>query len=138
MPFIHLDIHVARQLLEPDGEALLSKLLRDGVVNPKEFDILRSLQKVAASSGTEREEAANKLREFCESYFDKDVSRAYELLVKFADKKMNVSWVLFSRNWQFVKFEELDPLEGYIPRKNDVLKTIARVQIAPKGGTQSG
>lgn len=124
MPFINLDIHTARDLLEDDGQFVLEKLLRNGIINPHEYDLLISLREFSKKEDHEEKIIAKeKLNELCTTYFPKDAARAMKLLTKFTASRRNVSWVLFSRTIQFIPFKDTNPLEGYKPKLNEIIKT---------------
>lgn len=125
MPFINLDIHTAREILEENGFNLLERLLRNGKINPHEFDVLVALREYSnvGDEQGKKNEAKNTLEDICKLHFPKEAQRAIKLLMKFSGSRRNVSWVLFSRTIQFIPFEEKNPLEGYKPKLNDILKT---------------
>lgn len=128
MPFININITVATKLLD-DIEAL-DELLKQGQINPLEYDVLLLLQKYAQAGDDTKEDAKKNLENACQKYFEKDTQRSFELLIKFAEKRQNVSWVLFSRSQQYVKYTEKNPLEGYLPRKNEIIKKLTEFKMS--------
>ena len=70
------------------------------------------------------QQAKDQLKQFCEEYFEEEAERSLNRLINFAKTKHNVAWVLFSRTCQFIPWEEKNPLEGYIPRKNPIKKVM--------------
>jgi len=130
IPFININITVATKLL--DDNETLELLLKDGQINPKEFEILNILRKYAQVSddNSEKGEYKTQLEILCKKHFEKEAQRSFDLLLKFANKRANVSWVLFSRSNQFIHYTEENPLEGYMPRKNEIIKTVTRVKLA--------
>ncbi|MHA2365753.1 MAG: hypothetical protein ACXAC7_17475 [Candidatus Hodarchaeales archaeon] len=134
MPFINLDIDSARQILEDQN--LLDTLIRDGKINPLEFDFLVLLKEFSATEDSEKKEAKKKeLNDLCSKYFPKEAPRAMKLLTNFVTKKRsNVSWVLFSRTIQFIPFVEKNPLDGYKSKLNDIFKTRIYENLSTKSG----
>lgn len=127
MPFININISVATKLL--DDEQTLEELLKQGQINPKEFDVLLFLHKYANAEESNKENSKQELENICKKYFEKDTQRSCDLLVKFAEKRQNVSWVLFSRSQQYIKYSETNPLEGYVPRKNEIIKKLTKFKL---------
>ena len=127
MPFINININVATQLL--DDQHTLDNLLKEGKINPPEYDVLKTLRTFSQSQETNQEEIQLQLQALCNKYFEKEAKRAFDLLIKFAQKRQNVSWVLFSRSQQFIHYTETNPLEGYLPRKNEILKSVSSVEL---------
>lgn len=127
MPFININISVATKLLE-DLQAL-EELLKQGQINPREYDVLALLNRYANAEETSKEETKKELEQLCIKFFEKDTQRSFDLLIKFAEKKQNVSWVLFSRSQQYIKYTEANPLEGYTPRKNEIIKKLTKFKI---------
>lgn len=128
MPFININISVATKLL--DDIETLDELLKQGQVNPLEYDVLVLLHKFAQAKDDTKEELKKNLEEACQKYFEKDTQRSFELLMKFAEKRQNVSWVLFSRSQQYIKYTEKNPLEGYLPRKNEIIKKLTEYKLS--------
>ena len=127
MPFININIAVAIKLL--DDTETLEELLKSGQINPREYDVLVLLNKFAQTEEAEKEEVKKELEDICIKSFDKDTQRSFDLLVKFAEKRQNVSWVLFSRSQQYIKYTEKNPLEGYMPRKNEIIKKLTKYNL---------
>ena len=127
MPFININIAIATKLL--DDSETLEMLLKSGQVNPKEYDVLAILNKFAQAKEDEKEAAKKELEEICTKSFEKDTQRSFDLLVKFAEKRQNVSWVLFSRSQQYIKYAEKNPLEGYMPRKSEIIKKVTKYNL---------
>jgi hypothetical protein len=127
MPFININIVVATKIL--DEIETLEELLKTGQINPKEFDILKLLHDYSQASDDSKEEIKNSLQKICIISFEKDAQRSFELLIKFAEKRQNVSWVLFSRSQQYIKYTEKNPLEGYLPRKNEIIKKLTKFKL---------
>jgi intergrase/recombinase len=127
MPFININIHVATKLL--DDVNLLHDLLKEGKINPPEFDVLKTLAEYSQAQESNQEEIQLHLQALCNKYFKKESKRAFDLLIKFAQKRQNVSWVLFSRTQQFIHYTESNPLEGYLPRKNEIMKSVITFEL---------
>ena len=107
----------------------MQNLLKEGKINPPEFDVLKTLREYSQAQETNQEEIQLQLHALCNKYFEKEAKRAFELLIKFAQKRQNVSWVLFSRSQQFIPYTETNPLEGYLPRKNEIMKSVSTINI---------
>ena len=125
MPFINLDHSLATEIVEETSPIILKNLLYDGKINHREFEILLVVANLSKLLGYENElvdKFKSDLKKLCEQYIPDDSERSFERLVKFAKTKHNVSWVLFSRTCQKIPWEERDPLEGYLPRKNPIKK----------------
>lgn len=127
MPFINININIATKLL--DDEQTLVDLLKEGKINPPEYEVLGALRNYNNAQETNQEELILPLQALCNKYFGKDSKRAFDLLVKFAKKRQNVSWVLFSRSQQYISYSEANPLEGYLPRKNEIMKTVSNFNL---------
>ena len=127
MPFININIAIATKLLD-DNEAL-EDLLKTGQINPREYDVLSLLHNFAQAKEDEKETIKKELEDICTKSFEKDTQRSFDLLVKFAEKRQNVSWVLFSRSQQFIRYTEKNPLEGYMPRKNEIIKKLTKYNL---------
>ena len=128
MPFINLDYYSAKEAVEQQKPILLKEFLQEGIINPREFEILQYIS-VLVNAIKISTDLANKtkehLRDICEQYFN-EPEKAYNSLVIFAEKRTNVSWVLFSRTWQFIPYSEINPLEGYLPQKHIIKKIITK------------
>ena len=127
MPFINLDHILATEIIEEDQPKLLKQLLFDGKINPREFELLKVLSNLSKTLEMDNEitqQAKDQLKHFCEEYFEEEAERSLNRLITFAKTKHNVAWVLFSRTCQFIPWEEKNPLEGYIPRKNPIKKVM--------------
>ena len=127
MPFINININIATQLLE-DNQTL-DNLLKEGKINPPEYDVLKALRDFAQAQDSNQEEVQLQLQALCNKYFEKESQRAFDLLIKFAQKRQNVSWVLFSRSQQFIHYTETNPLEGYLPKKNEIMKSVSNIDL---------
>ncbi len=127
MPFININISVATKLL--DDSETLEELLKTGQINPREYDVLVLLYKFVQAKDVEKDTVKKELEDLCLKSFEKDAHRSFDLLVKFAEKKQNVSWVLFSRSQQYIKYSEKNPLEGYMPRKNEIIKKLTKFNL---------
>ena len=127
MPFININIAVATKLL--DDNETLEELLKTGQINPREYDVLAILHQFAQAKDDEKESVKQELEAICTKSFEKDTQRSFDLLVKFAEKRQNVSWVLFSRSQQYIKYTEANPLEGYMPRKNEIIKKLTKYSL---------
>ena len=107
----------------------MEELFKAGQINPRDYDVLVLLYKFAQSKDVEKDSAKKELEAICIRSFEKDAQRSFDLLVKFADKRQNVSWVLFSRSQQYLKYSEKNPLEGYMPRKNEIIKKLTKYNL---------
>ena len=91
--------------------------------------MLKALSEYSQAQETNQEEIQLHLQALCNKHFEKESKRAFDLLIKFAQKRQNVSWVLFSRSQQFIHYSETNPLEGYLPRKNEIMKSVITVEL---------
>ena len=71
----------------------------------------------------EDSESINKVRKLCEKYFPLSPKEAFEKINRFviSDNK-GVSWVIFSRTFQSIPYDDKKPLDDYLPRVSEVLK----------------
>jgi hypothetical protein len=121
MPFINIDFYLAKELVGQHGTVLLKNLLQDGMINPREYELLHYLVCYAQSFAINpslANQAKDQLKQICELYLGAEAGRHFERLINFAEHKRNVSWGIFSRTCQFIPWENKNPLEGYLPRKN--------------------
>jgi len=116
VPFINIDANQAQMILE--DRSLLLELLKKEIINPKEYDLL-----IAAIKLKEGDEGANEqIRAICTENFGEEAERAIEQLTKYAtSERKQVSWVLFSRTNQFIRYEQKKPFENYYPKETTVL-----------------
>ena len=128
MPFINLDYYSAKEAVEQQKPLLLQEFLQVGTINPREFEILQHISVLVNAINISVDlanETKEYLKEVCKQYFD-EPEKAYNSLVTFAEKRTNVSWVLFSRTWQFIPYSEINPLEGYLPRMHVIKKIVTK------------
>ncbi|MHA1975639.1 MAG: hypothetical protein ACW98F_06455 [Candidatus Hodarchaeales archaeon] len=117
MPFINVTFAEAKNSLT--NRSLIVDMLKDKKINPKEADLLEHLHLYAQ----ERENASlEKVRDLCNKYFLNDPEDAYQKIHRFvtSDNK-RVAWVIFSRTFQKIPYDDKDPLDDYTPRVSEVL-----------------
>ncbi len=101
-----------------DDRSLLLELLKKEVINPKEYDLL----KAAIDLKEGDEEANERIRAICTANFGEESEKAVAQLTKYAtSERKRVSWVLFSRTNQFIRYEQKKPFENYYPKETTVL-----------------
>ena len=132
VPFINIDHQLAVEIIEEDSPKTLKQLLYNAKINPKEYTLLEKLKTLAKTIELKNElfeKAKLELKELCRDFFDKEADQSYERLLDFVQTKNNVSWVLFSRTFQFIPWEEKNPLEGYLPRVNPIKRITIEEQM---------
>ena len=116
MPFINISFTEALQTLE--NASLITRLLKERRINPKEGDLLELLHNFNANQSSEKLED---IRIFCDQFFDNG-EEAFDKISRFAkSENKRVAWVLFSRTFQSISYDDKNPLEDYNPRISDVL-----------------
>ncbi|MHA2331384.1 MAG: hypothetical protein ACXAEU_05100 [Candidatus Hodarchaeales archaeon] len=116
MPFINIDSDLAEELL--DDRSILLDLLKKELINPKEHDLLMAVIDLKEGDDTARE----RIKKMCSEHFSDEVEKSVQRLEKFAtSEQKRVSWVLFSRTNQFIRYEQANPFEDYYPREASVL-----------------
>ena len=116
MPFVKLSYDEAINILEDEDE--IQRLLKQKKINPYEFRILKTAQEISNGNTQRKDE----LKELCDRYFPDEAEEAIKLLQRFikSDQK-RVPWVLFSRTFQLIPYQEKNPLEGYLPIKDEII-----------------
>ncbi|MFW9990649.1 MAG: hypothetical protein ACFFD4_01190 [Candidatus Odinarchaeota archaeon] len=115
-PFLNIDSTMAEKFLEQ--RSLLLELLKKDVINPQEYDLLMAVIDLKEGDDSARE----RIREICTKNFGEEADKAVERLERFAtSEQKQVSWVLFSRTNQFIRYEQAKPFDNYYPRQTSVL-----------------
>ncbi|MHA1968185.1 MAG: hypothetical protein ACW964_10330 [Candidatus Hodarchaeales archaeon] len=116
MPFINLSFTEAHQTLE--NVSLITRLLKERKINPKEGDLLELLYHYNNDQSSEQ---LSEIKTFCEQFFDNG-EEAFDKISRFVkSENKRVAWVLFSRTFQSISYDDKNPLEDYNPRVSDVL-----------------
>ena len=116
MPFINISFAEARQTLE--NASLITRLLKERKINPKEGDLLELLHNFNHNQSSEQ---LAEIRTFCDQFFDNG-EEAFDKISRFVkSENKRVAWVLFSRTFQSISYDDKNPLEDYTPRVSDVL-----------------
>jgi hypothetical protein len=124
MPFINLSFNEARQTLE--NPSLITQLLKEKKINPKEGDLLELLNQYNQNTTPE---LFSTIESFCEQAFD-NAEEAIEKIMRFVkSQNKRVAWVLFSRTFQSISYDDRNPLEDYNPRVSDVLTINSKYKI---------
>ncbi len=117
MPFINITFAEAKNSLK--NKSLIIELLKEKKINPKEADLLEQLHIYAQNKESS---SLEKVKDLCSQYFQDDPEDAYQKLDRFvkSDNK-RVAWVIFSRTFQQIPYDDKDPLDDYTPRVSEVL-----------------
>ncbi|WP_455142996.1 hypothetical protein [Candidatus Hodarchaeum mangrovi] len=125
MPFINISFAEAKNSLEDSN--IILELLKSKKINPKEGDLL---ERLGEYSRNQSEEIINDIKEMCYLYFGEDGKDAFEKLSRFIESEnKRVSWVIFSRHYQSVKYDYSDPLASYTPRITEVLTIKSKYRL---------
>jgi hypothetical protein len=127
MPFINITFAEAKDSLT--NKAIIVELLKTKRINPKEADLLEHLHIYTQNN---EESSLKKVKDLCQQYFTQDPEDAYQKIKRFitSDNK-RVPWVIFSRTFQQIPYDDKDPLDDYTPRVSEVL-TIKSTFLAIK------
>jgi len=127
MPFINVTFAEAKNTLT--DRPLIAEMLKEKKINPKEADLLEQMHLYA---NDQKNHSLEKLKELCDLYFKNDPEDAYQKLYRFVtSSNKRVAWVIFSRTFQHVPYDDKDPLDDYTPRVSEVL-TIKSTFLAIK------
>lgn len=99
--------------------AVIVELLKSKKINPKEADLLEHLNQYAQG---EHRNSIDEVRNLCKQYFPLSHEEAFRKINRFVisdDKR--VSWVIFSRTFQSIPYDDKNPLDDYLPRISEVL-----------------
>lgn len=117
MPFINIAFTEAKSCLKNRNRIV--DLLKDKKINPKEADLFEQL---FIYSENKNGENLRKIEAFCIKHFPKGPEDAYQKLKRFVESEnKRVSWVIFSRTFQSIPYDDRNPLDDYIPRISDIL-----------------
>ena len=124
MPFINITFSEARQTLE--NSSFIIQLLKEKRINPKEGDLLELLSLYHQNKSPE---LLSDIKAFCEEMFDNG-KEAFDKISRFVkSENKRVAWVLFSRTFQSISYDDRNPLEDYSPRVSDVLTINSKYKI---------
>ena len=117
MPFINITFAEAKDSLT--NRSLIVEMLKDKRINPKEADLLEHMHLYAQD---QEKTSLEKIKSLCSQYFLNDPEDAYQKVNRFvtSDNK-RVAWVIFSRTFQQIPYDDKDPLDDYTPRVSEVL-----------------
>jgi hypothetical protein len=117
MPFINITFAEAN--LSLIDTAVIVELLKKQKINPKEADLLRKIH--TYSQKGEHEDLA-KINDLCKRYFPSSSEEAFQKIKAFVESEnKRVSWVIFSRTFQSINYDNRNPLDDYNPRVSEVL-----------------
>ena len=125
MPFINITFGEASQSIQ--DPSFIVQLLKENKINPKEADLL---EKLGLYSRTSTPELLAEIQKLCEQSFGSEGKEAFQRLSHFVKStNKRVSWVIFSRTFQSIPYDDRNPLDDYAPRVSDILviKSIYRV-----------
>ncbi len=117
MPFINVTFAEAKNSLT--NRSLIVEMLKEKRINPKEADLLESMHLYAQD---QKETSLQKVKDLSFQYFRDEPDDAYQKIKRFvtSDNK-RVAWVIFSRTFQKIPYDDRDPLDDYTPRVSEVL-----------------
>jgi hypothetical protein len=117
MPFINVTFTEAKDCLQ--NRNMIVNLLKNKKINPKEADLLEHLFLYSENKNRENK---RKIEELCKKYFTNEPTNAYQKLKRFVESSnKRVSWVIFSRTFQSIPYDDRNLLDGYSPRVSDIL-----------------
>ncbi|NHJ00918.1 MAG: hypothetical protein EAX86_02195 [Candidatus Heimdallarchaeota archaeon] len=126
MPFINLSFDEASNILT--DRAVIIKLLKERKINPREADLLELIHRFGKEQNDELEK---KIIDICTIYFGEGGLEASSTLIRFVKSNTKrVAWVLFSRSFQSITYDNRDPLEDYVPRVSEVLTIQSRYRVS--------
>ena len=117
MPFINITYVEAK--LSLDDASIIVELLKNKKINPKEANLLRKINVYSLKRDIED---LKKVKDLCTEYFPSNSDEAFQKIKQFAESEnKRVSWVIFSRTFQSVAYDDRNPLDDYYPRVSEVL-----------------
>lgn len=125
MPFINISFAEASQTLQ--DQSVIVQLLKEKKINPKEANLL---EKLGLYSRNRTPELLNEIQALCEQWFGNEGEEAFQRLSRFVkSQNRRVSWVIFSRSFQSIEYDDRNPLEDYSPRVSEVLTITSKYKI---------
>ncbi|MHA2225523.1 MAG: hypothetical protein ACXAC8_09990 [Candidatus Hodarchaeales archaeon] len=125
MPFISITFGEASHVLK--DTSLITQLVKEKRINPREADLLDLLCRYARNRNPEM---LTEIKDFCDKYFGDEGDKAFQRLSRFVkSENKRVSWVIFSRTFQRIEFDERNPLEDYTPRLSEVLTITSKYRL---------
>ena len=121
MPFINLTYEDAIEIL--NNPSYITTLLKQKKINFKEAHLLELVCQIAEG----QKEKIDELKELTQQYFADDWEQAIDRLLKYAlSENKQVPWILFSRTFQFIPYDEGNPFELYRPGRTKVIHVTIR------------
>ena len=112
-----------------ENASLITRLLKERRINPKEGDLFELLHKFNENQSSEK---LADIRTFCDQFFDNG-EEAFDKISRFVkSENKRVAWVLFSRTFQSISYDDKNPLEDYNPRISDVLIINSKYKLADR------
>ena len=125
MPFISITFGEASHVLK--DTSIITQLVKEKRINPREADLLDILSRYARNRNPE---LLTEIKDFCDEYFGDEGDQAFQRLSRFVkSENKRVSWVIFSRTFQGIEFDDRNPLEDYTPRLSEVLTIISKYRL---------
>ncbi len=125
MPFINITFGEASQSIQ--DPSFIVQLLKENKINPKEADLL---EKLGLYSRNSTHELLTEIQKLCEQSFGSEGKEAFQRLSHFVKSgNKRVSWVIFSRTFQSIAYDDRNPLEDYNPRISEVLIIESKYKI---------
>ena len=125
MPFINISFAEANQTLQ--DPSFIVQLLKEKKINPKEANLL---EKLGLYSRNRLPEVLKEIRTICDQTFGMKAEDAFQGLSRFIkSQNKRVSWVIFSRTFQSIEYDDRNPLEDYVPRVSEVLTIFSKFRI---------
>jgi hypothetical protein len=124
VPFINISFAEASLTLQE--QSVIVQLLKEKKINPKEASLLG---KLGLYYRNRTPELLNEIQALCEQWF-KEGEEAFQRLSHFVkSQNKRVSWVIFSRSFQSIQYDDRNPLEDYSPRVSEVLTITSKYKI---------
>lgn len=102
------------------------RLLKTKKINPKEADFLEILGSYIENKN---ETTLNTIRELCNTHFGDQGKDAFEKIKRFLEGQTRVAWVIFSRHFHKIVYDDRNPLEDYHPRVSEVIIVFSKYRI---------
>ena len=117
VPFINITFTEAK--LSLNDTSIIVELLKRQKINPKEADLLRKIHMYSQERSIED---IKKVKDLCDQHFPSNSDEAFQKIKQIVESKnKRVSWVIFSRTFQSIAYDDRNPLDDYNPRVSEVL-----------------
>lgn len=123
-PFINISFADALESL--DNPERVFQLLKAKKINPKEADFLEILGRYTK---TREDTILETIQELCTQHFGDQGSDALTKIKRFLEGQTRVAWVIFSRHFHKIEYDDRNPLEDYNPRVSEVILVRSRYKI---------